>query len=313
MRAGLAAGTTQTASLAVGLSAIAWGLWWIAIRWLDSLGLTGHWASVAVFTVASLVLLPVIVLRGRLRGAFQWRALCVGLLLGACFVTWNYALIFGDVVRVTLLFYLAPVWGTILGLVFFGSRLRLLRVATLALGLVGALIVLRYEWGQGLPYPQNAGEWMGLVSGFIFAASAAAALKLGHTEDLERTFTTFFMATILALILAFWSDIPAPAWADVGAAIPVMLGLAALWYVPATWLLLVGAARLDPGRVSILLLLEVAVATLSAGLLTEEPLGWREAIGGFMIIAAGALEAFDEIRQLDRFRRIRSDLAGTKG
>ena len=118
------------------------------------------------------------------------------------------------------------------------------------------------------------------------------------------------MASILALILAFWSDFPTPAWADVGNTLPVMIGLAALWYVPATWLLLVGAARLDPGRVSILLLLEVAVATLSAGLLTEEPLGWREAIGGLMIIAAGALEAFDEIRQLDRFRRIRSDLAG---
>jgi drug/metabolite transporter (DMT)-like permease len=313
MRTAVAPESTRTASLAVGLSAIAWGLWWIAIRWLDGLGLSGHWASVAVFSVAALVLLPAMLVKERWRGALGWPAICVGLLMGGCLVAWNYALIFGDVVRVTLLFYLAPVWGTIFGILFFGSRLRILRLTTLVLGLAGALVVLRYELGQALPYPRNAGEWMGLVAGFIFAASAAAALKLGHTEDLERTFMTFFIAALLALFLALWSDSPTPAWDEISNALLATLGLAALWYVPATWLLLVGAARLDPGRVSILLLLEVAVATLSAGLLTEEPFGWHEAIGGIMIIAAGALEAYDEMRQIARFRRIREDLAGTKG
>jgi drug/metabolite transporter (DMT)-like permease len=58
-----------------------------------------------------------------------------------------------------------------------------------------------------------------------------------------------------------------------------------------------GAARLDPGRVSILLLLEVGVASLSAGLLTDEPFGWREAIGGLLIVGAGALESYDAMRR----------------
>ena len=36
---------------------------------------------------------------------------------------------------------------------------------------------------------------------------------------------------------------------------------------------------------------------LSAGLLTDEPFGWREAIGGLLIVAAGALESYDAIRR----------------
>ncbi len=34
-----------------------------------------------------------------------------------------------------------------------------------------------------------------------------------------------------------------------------------------------------------------------AGLLTDEPFGWREAIGGLLIVAAGALESYDAIRR----------------
>ena len=57
-----------------------------------------------------------------------------------------------------------------------------------------------------------------------------------------------------------------------------------------TWLLLWGARFLEPGRVSLLLLLEVAVAAISAALLAGEPFGPREALGCFLIPAAGALE-----------------------
>jgi drug/metabolite transporter (DMT)-like permease len=58
-----------------------------------------------------------------------------------------------------------------------------------------------------------------------------------------------------------------------------------------------GAARLDPGRVSILLMLEVGVASLSAGLLTDEPFGWREVAGGLLILGAGVLESYDQLRR----------------
>jgi drug/metabolite transporter (DMT)-like permease len=283
-------------SLAVAGSAAMWGLWWIPLRALDEQGLTGAWASLAVFGGATLVLLPVAWLRrARLRASGR-SALAVGLLYGAMLVAWNHALIIGEVVRVTLLFYLAPIWGTLLGILMLGIRPSVLRLGTIAIGLCGAAIVLGFE--AGLPVPHSLADWMGVAAGVLFALGAALIHRAGHVGDLERTLFTFALAALFAFLLTMGTPASAvPRWVDIPQVLPLLFAATALWYVPITWLIIWGAARLDPGRVSILLLLEVGVAALSAGLLTDEPFGWREAIGGFLIVGAGALESFDAIRR----------------
>ncbi len=283
-------------SLAVAGSAAMWGLWWIPLRALDAQGLAGAWASLAVFGGATLVLLPVAWLRrARLRAAGR-SALAVGLLFGAALVAWNHALIMGEVVRVTLLFYLAPIWGTLLGILMLGIRPSALRLGTIVIGLCGAAIVLGFE--DGLPVPRSLADWMGVAAGVLFALAAALIHRAGRVGDLERTLFTFAMATLFASLLVLATPATVvPRWADIPDLLPLLFAATALWYVPITWLIIWGAARLDPGRVSILLLLEVGVAALSAGLLTDEPFGWREAIGGLLIVAAGALESYDAIRR----------------
>lgn len=283
-------------SLAVAGSAALWGLWWIPLRALDAQGLAGAWASLAVFGGATLVLLPFAWLRrARLRASGR-SALAVGLLFGAALVAWNHALILGEVVRVTLLFYLAPIWGTLLGILMLGIRPSALRLGTIVLGLCGAAIVLGFE--DGLPVPRSLADWMGVAAGVLFALAAALIHRAGRVGDLERTLFTFAMATLFASLLVLATPATVvPRWADIPDLLPLLFAATALWYVPITWLIIWGAARLDPGRVSILLLLEVGVAALSAGLLTDEPFGWREAIGGLLIVAAGALESYDAIRR----------------
>ncbi len=282
-------------SFAVAASAVMWGVWWIPIRALDAHGLSGYWASVAVFAGATLIMLPVIAMRRSWVQVLGPAVLIVGLLFGACLAAWNHALIVGDVVRVTLLFYLAPIWGTILGILMFGMRLSMVRLMTIAMGLCGALVVLGFE--HGFPLPRTLGEFLGLGSGALFALGAAAALKAGHMRDLERTFATFALATLVALVFAVSTATPEPKWDTVAQTLPLLLASTAFWYVPITWLMIWGAAQLDPGRVSILLLLEVGVAAVSVGLLTDEPFGWREAVGGMLIIGAGALESYNEVRR----------------
>ena len=287
-------------SLAVAGSASLWGLWWIAIRALDAQGLSGHWASVALFACATPIMLPLVLRRGTWRRLFSPGVLAVGSLFALCLVTWNHALIAGDVVRVTLLFYLAPIWGTIIGFWMFGHRIGLLRLMTILLGLAGAVVVLGFE--EGLPTPENLAEWMALGSGMLFALGAAAALKVGHMSDFECTFATFALATLFALLFALSTSAPAPTWVTVGAALPILGASTLFWYVPVTWLMIWGAAQLDPGRVSILLLLEVVVAAVSAGLLTDEPFGWREAVGGLLILTAGILESIGDLNARLRLR-----------
>jgi drug/metabolite transporter (DMT)-like permease len=201
-------------------------------------------------------------------------------------------LILGEVVRVTLLFYLAPVWATLLALFVLGERIGWLRVVSVVLGLAGAAVLLGFA--GGLPLPRSAGDWLGLAAGVLFALSVTLVRKGHAISGLEQTLISFATAALLSLA---WLVIVPHQISTVGATILGWAALAALcWLLPVTWLLLWGARFLEPGRVSLLLLVEVAVAAISAALLAGEPFGLREGSGCLLILAAGALEGSAELR-----------------
>ena len=97
------------ASLAIALSGAFWGLFWIPLRALERQGFAGNWANVTLYGAASLALLPFLYLRGRPRRRDLPQLIVIGIFSGLGFALWNNALIYGAVVRVTLLFYLTPV------------------------------------------------------------------------------------------------------------------------------------------------------------------------------------------------------------
>lgn len=281
-------------SLVVAGSGLLWGIWWIPLRWLEASGLSGDRASFLLYAVAFGLLAPfVFVRRRRLRDGGR-ALLLIGLFSGVAFGAWNHALIAGDVVRVTLLFYLAPIWGTGLGVVFFRDPIRPLRVLSILLGLCGAAVVLGFE--GGLPVPRSVAEWMALISGVLFAFAAIFSRQAPEVPTLEKTFLNcvFGGLTALAMVLL----LPGPGVSAPAATLALMapLVLCLIWLIPVTWMLLWGATRLDAGRVGILLLLEVMAAAASAAILTDEPFGWREGLGCVLIVGAGLVEGLDEIR-----------------
>jgi drug/metabolite transporter (DMT)-like permease len=283
-----------------------WGLWWIPLRLLQQAGLVGHWTTFAIYGAAVLALLPLAYRHRRSWLAHGWALIAIGVLFGLVMVFWNYALLVGDVVRVTLLFYLAPVWATGLVWLWFGRRPGLLRFWAIAAALVGASVVLGFE--GGFPMPRSEGDWMGLAAGMTFALAAASTRRLGERPGLGTSFMIFVMASLLALPAALlWrasgaaeAPLTIDAAMEVGHALIVLALLVAavalVWLLPQTWLMLWGAARLDPGLVSILFLVEVVVAAFSAALLTDETFGLREFAGCGLIIAAGLLEARAEVK-----------------
>jgi drug/metabolite transporter (DMT)-like permease len=276
---------------AVALSAALWGLWWLPLRALADAGLSGPAVNAALYGIASIALLPWFWLRRRRIAEGGLLLLGAGGLFGAALVSWNLALVLGEVVRVTLLFYLAPVWATLLALAVLGEPVGRLRAISVVLGLAGAAVLLGFA--DGLPLPRSAGDWLGLAAGVLFALSVTLVRK-GHViSGLEQTLVSFAAAALLSLALL----VIAPHQSStVDAAVLVWAALAALaWLLPVTWLLLWGARFLEPGRVSLLLLLEVAVAAISAALLAGEPFGLREAAGCVLIVAAGALEGWSEL------------------
>ena len=283
-----------TAAAAVGLSGLMWGLWWVPLRYLSASGLTGDWASVSFYVAATILMAPFF---WRRRGA--WRTggkhlLMIGLLSGGSFALWNHALIDGLVVRVTLLFYLAPVWATAINAVVFREPVRPLRGLAVLLGLAGAATVMGLE--QGLSRPLMSADWLALLTGVCFAIVAVWTRRVPHIGGFEKTFASSALAVPVALALAvFLPHGPVPPVATFVHSLPA-IGLGMFWLIPVMWLLLWGAAYLDAGRVAILLLLEIVAAAVSAALLTAEPFGLRETIGCLCILAAGLVEGIEEMR-----------------
>lgn len=291
----MSAGRESGPVLGVAVSAIMWGLWWLPLRHLETLGLAGDWASVALYVAGALALAP-LVITARLAGGGAWaRAALVGILFGGALVMWNHALLTGEVVRVMLLFYLAPLWATVLGVLFLKERLGRARALALALGLAGAAVVLGIE--DGLPLPREEADWMGLLSGMLFAAASLAARLDGGGRWKAHTFAAFAFAIAVAGAFALsLTPAPAPSASTLSAALPFLVMVTVLWYVPSIALLLWGAGRLSPGRLAIILLLEIVAAAVSAALLADEPFGARHALGCVLIILAGLADGIGEAR-----------------
>jgi drug/metabolite transporter (DMT)-like permease len=278
------------ASVTIALSGAFWGLWWIPLRQIEHQGLSGNWASLVLYGAGALVLLPVVLLRPRLAASDLWRLLVIGILSGVGFALWNNALIYGAVVRVTLLFYLSPVWASLFGVLLLGDKLGVLRLLSILLGLAGASMVLNFE--GALPVPRDLAEWSGLASGIAFALLAVYVRKSQDVGALEKTFANQLFAIPFAGLFLLLLPAPAPSFDALFSALPVIL-LSCVWLVPVMFLILWGAGRLDPGRVSILLLFEVVASATSAAILTDEPFGWREATGCILILGAGLVEGLN--------------------
>ena len=283
-------GGTYAASLGLVLGGCFWGLYWLPAREIAARGLPGAWAGAAIFGLTALALLPLAWARRR-RLVARWRVLALcGLSIGTAFSLYATALLLTDVVRVILLFYLTPVWGTLLGIAFLGERMTLPRALALVLGFAGLLVVLGA--GQRLPVPRNLGDWMALASGIAWAWGSMEIYRAGGVTIAEQIlgFVLGSLAVTLGLLAL---GLPALSGgfdaARAGAALPWAAGMVA-YLMPMLFLTVWPATVLLPGRVGLLLMSEVIVGVGSAALLAGEPFGAREALGSALIIGAGLVE-----------------------
>src|SRR5262245_1876656 len=95
----------------VGLltGATVWGLIWYPYRILERAGVSGEWAATA--TYAGALLLGGLLFRRYLATSyFSWPVAAIGLTAGWANIGFTIAVVYGDVMRVVLLFYLAPLW-----------------------------------------------------------------------------------------------------------------------------------------------------------------------------------------------------------
>jgi len=277
-------------SIGIAIGAAFWGLYWIPIRGIEQAGVHAFWTGPVIFGASSLLFLPLILIRIR-NYVVHWRHIFLpGLLAGFAFSLYIASLNLTDVVRAILLFYMSPLWSTLLGVLILKERLTANRVVALLLAFGGLYIVLVVE--SGLPIPRNTGDWFALISGLCWSVASVKLFQDGAQMILEKVTMFVVCALLMSLVLVFWQQ----------GDLEGMPGLKALetgWYwillvamgmLPITYLTIWPTTVLSPGRVGMLLMVEVLVGVASAAILTDEPFGTREIIGATLIIAAGVVE-----------------------
>lgn len=278
-------------SLAIVSSTLFWGTLWIPLRRLDSAGLSVAWATLAGFTLPMVVLFPLAVFRRPRIAAGGVPLLRSGLVMAVCIALYAEALLRGYVTRAILLFYLTPVWSALLGRWMLGEPITTRRAITIAFGLTGMFVV--FGLGEGVPLPGNVAEYMALLSGFCWVLSMTYVRWASDSSDFDKTFVFFLFVGIVFSLLTLipggrsWS---APSTEIISRSLGWLLALGLFWMPAVIWLTMFGASRLDPGRVAVLLMLEIVVGLVSAALFAHEPIGSREVVGAVLIVGASATE-----------------------
>lgn len=259
------------------------------VRRLAELGLPGAWGSLIAAATAAMVLAP-FALRGR-RQAREADPLAVASLAlgGVAFAFYSVGLVYGRVAVIILLFYLTPVWSTLIGRFVMGRRSRPSRSVAIAMGLLGLAVMLGAD-GE-VPLPRSIGEWLALVSGVLWSVSSTGISSRTEIAPAPAGFVFALGAAAGALALVpFLGAGVELAQAEVAAATGWVLAAGALWWGLSMAALMWATARLEPARVGLLLMSEVLVGALSSALLAGERLAPLEVAGGALVLAAGLVE-----------------------
>jgi drug/metabolite transporter (DMT)-like permease len=284
--------TRSLAVLALVFNALVWGVSWWPFRALEAQGIHPLWTTAFVFAVALVVI-----------GVSQpsaWRrvattpALWALMLASGCTnAAFNWGVVAGDVVRVVLLFYLMPLWVVLLARWVLHEPITPTSLLRVALSLAGALVVLWPTDGR-LPWPREAGDWLGLAGGFFFALNNVILRRAAHRPEADRALAMFvggvLVSTVLASVLTAQGGAALPQL-PTGSGWVIALALSA-GFLASNLALQYGAARLSANITSVVMLTEVLFASVSALWLGGGAITLQLALGGALIVAAAVLAAW---------------------
>lgn len=284
------------AKLACLYAGAVWGLFWIPLRALEEAGINGLWITVVYFLIPTICLIPVVILRWQHVKEGGVSLQITTMLSGGALLLYSTSIVYTDVVRAILLFYLTPIWATILARIFLGDLITPSRVIAMVLAILGMLTI--FGLGARFPIPQNIGDWLGIGSGFLWAV-AMVRIRMSESHSAIELTAGFFQWSLIfssgAAFLLATSQMPDIE--QILPALPLLLIFTALLVLPGTYASLLGPKYLSPGIVGLLFMTEIIVGAISVALLAGEPFGIRELIGVLLIAGASMLEPLLALRR----------------
>ncbi|MBI5007341.1 MAG: DMT family transporter [Nitrosomonadales bacterium] len=268
--------------------ALVWGLIWYPYRALQDVGVSGAMATFITYLLAMLCgafMLPRV---WRERATFNWWALLLILSAGWANLGYVLGMLGGEVMRVLLLFYLAPVWTILFSYWILAERLNRYGYFVVLLSLSGAVVML-WEPAMGMPLPQNLSEWLGLSAGMGFALSNVISRRAAHLSVQAKSFSLWLGTAALTLPFLLWQGGVAVQIAAIDMQSWFMLALMGLVLCATSFAVQYGVTHLSANRAVVLFLFELVVAAVTSYLLAGEAMELRDWIGAMLIVSASLL------------------------
>lgn len=277
------------ASAAVFVSASVWGLYWIPLRALDAQGVGGSWGVMLLNAPAALAMAVVVLLQLSKHRGHMREAAAIGAVTGLGLALYGVGIVHTTVMRATLLFYLTPVWATLIGIVWLEEKATWLRWLAIGVGLVGLLFLI--SGGDG-SMPLGVGDVFAFFSGIAWALGASMIKKYEGVPLPGMTMFQFASTSFFGVLLgAIAGVLVFPSGQSLLVALPYGAFVSILFIIPAVMVLFWAQKFLFPGRVGLLMMSEVLVAAITASLyLPEERMNGLEWFGAALILGACLVE-----------------------
>jgi len=262
-----------------------WGLIWYPYRLLEYHGMGGVVATLGSYLIALLL--------GSLLFPASWLELrraplvLIAIALSAGWTNLAYVLgvLEGEVMRVLLLFYLAPLWTVPLARIILNERPNAVGYWVILLALGGALVMLWHPQA-GVAWPANHAEWYGLSSGLGFALSNVLTRRIAHVDIRVKSLAVFAGCVVISVAALTVGGASHPDVAGLSTAQWMLLGGIGITLLVMSLGVQYGLTHMAATRAIVILLFELVVAAISAYWLAGEVMSLREWVGGTMIVAA---------------------------
>ncbi|MBI3779020.1 MAG: DMT family transporter [Gammaproteobacteria bacterium] len=274
------------AALLIGASL--WGVIWYPMRLLEGGGLGGVWLTLTLYGAALVASLP---RTAKAIPEFTRQPLLLTLLMiaaGWTNIAFVEAVLEGNILRVLLLFYLSPLWATLMGWALLREHITRTGFASLIIAMSGALLML---WNPilGWPWPQGKADWMALTSGFAFALSNVVVRKLQDISIAAKSLSVWAGVVLVGLVMIAGFSLPMPYPGGNIFAGAIVLGVLGIMVM--TLLVQYGVTHMPVHRSAVIALIELVAGAVSQQLLTNEIVTMREWVGGVLIVVGAYLAA----------------------
>ena len=279
------------ALLIIFLASSFWGVLWVPMRHIEAMGLSGLWVVVLFHFLPALAMLPLIV-RTAPSSRRDWgRAAVAGALMGAGFALYALGLVVASVTKTVILFYMTPIWSTVIAYFVLRERAGWGRWLAIAAALVGCALVTGVSRDE-LRF--DPADLLGLLSGLFWALGSVMIRRYDGLNFVTVSFLQYLSGGIMALLAALYLGDPIPQLNAFLQAIPPAFLASVVVFLPSVLLIFRIMQYVSPGLVGILMLSEALVAAVSAAFWLGETLSSTQWIGVSAILTTGVFIGFYE-------------------